>query len=100
MTVHIYGKQGCELCKSAKKKVNHFLQRWGVDEEVEVAFMDMATDHHAAAEGDYFDVFEIPTVMVMRDESSVHARWDGGAPPSDELQAALSEVAGVEIQAA
>ncbi len=92
MTIHIYGKDGCKLCKSAKKKVHHFLERWGVEEDVDVTFLDMANDYHAAAEGDFFDVFEIPTVMVMSDESSIVARWDGEAPPSDELESAIDQI--------
>lgn len=91
MSIHIYGKDGCKLCKSAKKKVHHFLERWGVEEDVEVRFLDMENDHHAAAEGDFFDVFEIPTVMVMGDESSVVERWDGEAPPSGELKEAIDQ---------
>jgi glutaredoxin len=86
MIIHVYGKDGCRLCHSAEKKLNHFLDRWGVDEEVEIAFLDMENDYHAAAEGDFFDVFDIPTVMVMKDESNVLARWDGHPPHSDELK--------------
>ena len=86
MDIHVYGKDGCKLCKSAKKKVNHFLDRWGLGDQIEVTFLDMKKDYHAAAEGDFFDVFDIPTVLVMEDESSVRARWDGQAPPSSELK--------------
>lgn len=100
MTIHVYGKQNCDLCDSAKKKIKHFLDRWGVEDEVEVAFMDMEGDFHAAAEGDFFDVFEIPTVMVMQDEWKVKARWDGEAPPSGELKKALGELQGSDSAAA
>lgn len=86
MTIHVYGKQGCKLCKSAKKKVNHFLDRWGVEEQVDVDFLDMENDYHAAAEGDFFDVFDIPTILVMEDDTHVLARWDGKAPPTGELK--------------
>ena len=89
MNNHVYGKKGCKLCKSAKKKVEVLLDRWGVSERHEVELMDMETVH-GAAEGDFFDVFEIPTVMVMRDRSSVAARWDGSPPPSEELQELLN----------
>jgi thiol-disulfide isomerase/thioredoxin len=88
--IQVYGKQDCGLCKSARRKINHLLERWDVGHEVEVAFMDVAGDEHAAAEGDFHDVFEIPTVLVTRNAGEVLARWDGQAPPSDELKEALS----------
>ena len=85
MTIRVYGKQGCKLCKSAQKKLSHFLNKWGVGGEVDVTFLDMETEF-GAAEGDFFDVFDVPTVMLMKDEWEVVARWDGGAPPSAELE--------------
>ena len=89
MTIHVYGKQGCKLCKSAQKKIFHFLDKWGVEEHVEVRFMDVEGDEDAAAEGDFFDVFDVPTVLVMKDEWQVLGRWNGGAPPSEELKGLL-----------
>jgi len=86
MTIRVYGKTGCGLCKSAKTKVEVLLNRWGVAGDVEVAFLDMEADEHAAAESDFFDVFEVPSVLVMKDQWDVLGRWDGQAPPSDELQ--------------
>lgn len=89
MIIEIYGKQDCELCKSARKKVVHFLDRWKLNDSVQVVFQDVETIE-GAAEGDYFDVFEIPAVLLKRDRDSVVARWDGQAPPSDELRSRLS----------
>jgi len=90
MTIHVYGKTGCKLCKSAKKKVEVLLERWGVADQHEVVLLDMEGDPGAAAEGDFFDVFDIPTVMVMKDEWEVLGRWDGQAPPSEELEALVA----------
>ena len=89
MIIEIYGKQDCELCKSARKKVVHFLDRWKLNDSVQVVFQDVETVE-GAAEGDYFDVFEIPSVLLKQDRNSVIARWDGRAPPSTELQQRLS----------
>ena len=87
MIIEVYGKQGCGLCKSAKKKLSVMLDRWSVDDEqIEMRFMDMEEDEIAAAEADLFDVFEIPTVLVKRNRDDVVARWDGQAPPSNELK--------------
>lgn len=88
MRVEIYGKQGCTLCKSACKKVEHFLAQKGLEDGVQVKFMDMETEE-GAAEGDFFDVFQIPTVLLIEDEGPPLARWDGKAPASRELEAYL-----------
>jgi hypothetical protein len=89
MIIEIYGKQNCELCESAKKKVAHFLEKWDMKERVQVVFHDMETVE-GASEGDFFDVFEIPSVLLKDGPDNVLARWDGQAPPSDELQSRLS----------
>jgi len=86
MRIFVYGKNGCDLCKSAQTKVRHFLDKWGVSASVEVLFMDMETEF-GAAEGDFYDVFEIPSVLVMTDDGRLAGRWDGQAPASEELKA-------------
>ncbi len=88
MIIEIYGKQDCSLCESAKKKVGLLLRRWQMEEAVEVVFQDVETEN-GAAEGDFFDVFEIPTVLLKEDVDEVLARWDGQAPARDELQQRL-----------
>ena len=89
MIIEIYGKQDCALCESAKKKIAHFLKQWDQAEEVQVVFHDMETIE-GAAEGDFFDIFDIPSVLLKDKDDAVLARWDGQAPPSDELQQRLS----------
>ena len=88
MRIQVYGKKECNLCKSAQTKVCHFLDRWGISGTVEVVFVDMETEF-GAAEGDFFDVFEMPSVLVMTDDGQVVGRWDGAAPPSEGLKAVL-----------
>ncbi|MFO8006295.1 MAG: hypothetical protein R6V05_01010 [Candidatus Brocadiia bacterium] len=87
MIVEIYGKQDCALCASAKRKVSHLLTKWGMADKVELVFHDMETEH-GAAEGDFYDVFEIPSVLVKpkEDPDRVIGRWEGKAPPSGELR--------------
>ncbi len=85
MKIEIYGKQGCTLCESARKKVEHFLQRWDAARRVQLSFVDMETED-GAAEGDFFDVFDVPTVLLLKNDRELVARWDGKAPPSAELQ--------------
>jgi thiol-disulfide isomerase/thioredoxin len=88
MRIEVYGKQGCSLCKSAMKKVEFFLDKNAASQGVELRFMDVETEH-GAAEGDFFDVFEIPTVLLVRDGAQVLARWDGKPPSTGDLQAHL-----------
>jgi len=88
MIIEIYGKKDCKLCESAEKKVEHFLQKWELSTRVQVVFQDMLTPD-GAAEGDFFDVFQVPSVLLKADEGRVVARWDGGPPPSEELQRRL-----------
>ncbi len=90
MEILVYGKQGCGLCKSAKKKTEVLLKKWGKTGDCSVKLIDMDTIY-GAAEGDYFDVFDIPSVFVMEDRWTVVQRWDGHAPPSDGLQVALQK---------
>ena len=88
MIIEIYGRQNCGLCESAKKKIALFLSKWEMAQKVEVAFHDIETPD-GAAEGDFFDVFDIPTVLLKKDPDTVIARWTG-APPSEELQQRLA----------
>lgn len=88
MKIEVYGKQGCSLCKSAMKKIDVFMTKNDVPEDTVVGFMDLETEH-GAAEGDFFDVFEIPTVLLLRDDSDVIRRWDGKAPSFEDLEQLL-----------
>ena len=88
MILEVYGRQDCKLCESTKKKLGHFLAKWECQDNVYVTFMDMETEH-GAAEGDFYDVFEIPSVLLKDEAEHIFARWDGCAPPSEELRQKL-----------
>ena len=89
MIIEVYGKQGCGLCKSAEKKINHMIDKWDVGETVEIVFQDIET-LDGAVESDFHDVFEIPSVLIKsKATQDVMARWDGQAPPTDELRGHL-----------
>ena len=88
MRIEVYGRQSCTLCQSAKRKIQHLLRRWDIEATVQTVFINMDTEA-GAAEADFFDVFDIPTVLILNDLGSVIVRWDGKAPPSEELQALL-----------
>jgi hypothetical protein len=90
MIIEIYGKDGCGLCHSAQKKIDKFLKDWEVAGKVNVVFHNMDTPE-GAAEGDWHDVFNVPTVLLKQAETEhVVGRWEGpGAPHSDELRERL-----------
>ena len=88
MIIEVYGKKDCKLCASAEKKVEHLLEKWQLAGSVRIVFQDMLTAD-GAAEGDFHDVFRVPSVLLKTDADSVVARWDGDAPPSDELHRRL-----------
>jgi len=90
MIIEIYGKQGCNLCKSTKRKIEHLLSKWSLGPKVQLVFRDTDTEY-GAAEADFFDVFEIPTILLKRqaEDAEVIARWDRKPPPSEELEACL-----------
>ena len=89
MIIEIYGKPSCALCASAKMKIELHLKKWQLESVVPVVFRDVDTEE-GAAEGDFHDVFEIPSVLLKDGPDNVIARWDGQAPPSEELHQRLS----------
>jgi hypothetical protein len=88
MRIEVYGKQECGLCKSATRKVTLFLDKNDLGEQVPISFMDVETEN-GAAEGDFYDVFEIPSVLLLSDEDRVLARWETKPPSSEDLRAHL-----------
>ncbi|MFW6158370.1 MAG: hypothetical protein ACOC8E_03340 [Planctomycetota bacterium] len=85
--VLIFGKQTCAKCKTTENKVGHYINKWGLDGQVPVVFLDMDS-LDGLAEGAFRDVWEVPTTIVEHDDDVV-ARWDGEVPKSDRLGASL-----------
>lgn len=83
--VKVFGKPGCEYCKTTMKKFETFLGRWNVDEsKVRLSFFDMETVE-GLAEGAFYGVTKIPTTVIEED-GSVLKRWDGVVPLSEEFK--------------
>ena len=87
MKIRVFGKQGCARCESTKRKLSHFLDRWGHNGDVELDFVDMDTVE-GMAEGAFEDVVEVPTTVISDNGSSL-ARWEGEVPPSDAVREVL-----------
>ncbi|MDD5382825.1 MAG: thioredoxin family protein [Candidatus Margulisbacteria bacterium] len=85
MEVKVFGKPGCEFCKTTMKKFETFFGRWGIDsEKVKLNFFDMETVD-GLAEGAFYSVIKIPATVIEK-EGSVLARWDGKVPLSEEFK--------------
>jgi hypothetical protein len=84
VTINIYGKETCQLCGHAKRKLSFFLKKWGYEQNVQVFYWDMDTEE-GLTEASFNDVYKTPTTVVARDGRHV-ARWDGQIPDSQELK--------------
>jgi glutaredoxin len=85
MEVKVFGKPGCEYCKTTVKKFETFLGRWNIDEsKVSLSFFDMETVD-GLAEGAFYEVSKVPSTVIEMDQN-VLKRWDGVVPLSEEFK--------------
>jgi hypothetical protein len=88
--VKVFGKPGCEFCKTTMKKFETFINRWKIDpKNVELTFFDMETVD-GLAEGAFYGVVKIPSTVIENNEN-VLARWDGQVPLSEEFKAHFAD---------
>jgi len=85
MEVKVFGKPGCEYCKTTMKKFETFFGRWNIDESrVKLSFFDMETVD-GLAEGAFYSVTKIPSTVIEQ-KTDVLKRWDGVVPLSEEFK--------------
>ncbi len=85
MNIKVFGKPGCEYCKTTMKKFETFIGRWNIEQsKVTLTFFDMETVE-GLAEGAFYSVDKIPTTVIEK-ENDVLARWDGKVPLSEEFK--------------
>ena len=94
MRLEVFGKINCAKCKSAKEKLAHLLSKDSAAGAASLQFFDLDTVE-GMAEGAFSDVFQVPTVILRSDDGDVAARWDGKAPLTTEVQAALGATKGL-----
>jgi len=93
MEVKVFGKPGCEYCKTTMKKFETFFGRWNIeDSKVKLSFFDMETVD-GLAEGAFYSVTKIPSTVIEKDSSILH-RWDGVVPLSEDFKGFFAELAG------
>ncbi len=84
ITVTVFGKKDCDACKAAIEKVSYFTKKWGWEARTRVQFIDMDTPD-GLAEGAYRDVFDIPTVILEKNNEEL-ARWVKQVPASRDFR--------------
>ncbi|MBU0574613.1 MAG: thioredoxin family protein [Candidatus Margulisiibacteriota bacterium] len=85
MEIKVFGKDGCEFCKTTVKKFETFLKRWGINEtEAKLSFINMSTVD-GLAEGAFYSVSKIPATVIEKSGEQI-ARWDGKVPLSEEFK--------------
>jgi len=88
MEIKVFGKPGCEYCKTTMKKFETFFDRWSIDKnQVALSFFDMETID-GLAEGAFYSVQKIPATIIEKD-SNILTRWDGQVPLSEEFKSFL-----------
>jgi thiol-disulfide isomerase/thioredoxin len=94
LEVKVFGKPGCEFCKTTMKKFETFINRWKIDtSKVNLQFFDMETVD-GMAEGAFYSVTDIPSTVIERANELV-VRWDGKVPLSEEFKDHLAEFSAV-----
>lgn len=85
MEVKVFGKPGCEFCKTTMKKFETFFSRWNIDPSVaNLVFFDMETVD-GLSEGAFYGVTKIPSTIIEKD-GEVLRRWDGVVPLSEQFK--------------
>ncbi|MBU0502595.1 MAG: thioredoxin family protein [bacterium] len=90
MDVKVFGKPGCEFCKTTMKKFETFLKRWNIDpSKVNLTFFDME-QVDGMAEGAFYSVTKIPSTVIERDGDQL-GFWHGQVPLSEEFKEHFGE---------
>ena len=83
-TIKLFGKPGCAKCQTTKNKLEFFLPKWNVSNQVKMSFYDMDTVE-GLAEGAFYDVDNVPTTIVEKDGKEIK-RWELEVPSSKEME--------------
>ena len=85
--MRFFSKKECPACRVARELLERFINERKLKEMVSVEHHDLDTVD-GLAEGAYWDVSAVPTMIVERDRRVV-ARWDGQVPKEQDLERAL-----------
>ena len=88
-SIKVFGKSGCAKCKTTKSKLEFFMPKWNVSNQVKMSFYDMDTVE-GLAEGAFYDVDNIPTTLVEKAGKEIK-RWELEVPPSVDIEALIKQ---------
>jgi len=84
MTVKIFGKESCPVCKQMKEKLGIFISHWKIDDKVKLQYCSV-DDPDGLAEAAMQDATEVPAI-ILEDSGKVLAKWTGRAVESKEFK--------------
>ena len=84
MTVKIFGKDSCDVCKAMKEKFRIFLERWNVADKVKVLYQSVDTVD-GLTEAAMADATNVPAIIIEKNGQEL-ARWTGRAVESKEFK--------------
>ena len=94
LDVKVFGKPGCEFCKTTMKKFETFLNRWKIKpEDVTLTFFDMETVD-GMAEGAFYSVTKIPSTVIEKNGEQ-QGFWHGKVPLSEEFKQHFNDLLAV-----
>ncbi|MCX7703691.1 MAG: DNA methyltransferase [Planctomycetota bacterium] len=85
--IRIFSRKSCPNCETVKQMVSKFIESRNLHGLVKIESHDLDTVD-GLAEGAYWDVMSVPTLIVMRG-GNVLARWDGAVPKEEEIEKVL-----------
>jgi glutaredoxin len=84
LTIKIFGKQGCDACKSTKEKFDVFLSHWEKKDAAKVEFYDLDTVE-GLTEGSMVGATDVPTTIIEQDGKEM-VRWEKQVPLSKDFK--------------
>lgn len=93
MRVDVFGKDGCAMCESTKRKLDHYIRKWGIADRIRLNFHNMNTAE-GLAEGAFVDVLKVPTTIISNSDGIADVeplgRWEGVIPSQDDIKICLA----------
>ena len=90
--IQAYVRGNCRICEVAEKKLRLFLQKEGLEDQVEVEVLDVGLEN-GAAELDFYEVTEIPALLFLKDGKVVD-RYEGGSPLYSQFNEGIQRLRG------
>ncbi|MFH1613402.1 MAG: hypothetical protein ABIB46_06785 [bacterium] len=90
LEIKVFGKNTCQVCKDAFKKYNLFIEKWNLQNKVNIQLYDMENIDDLV-EGTMLGVIDVPTTIILDEKENIIARWDKKVALSQELKQYLEQ---------